>query len=754
MTSRSNHKPPSTMRGIRHALAIGAVAVVAILAMQGLGWFAAPEAGLAAWRFRHADALAPKPASDQITMVAIDDAALATWGEWGDWSRDRLASVIDLFTLLGARTIVLDVRFETPRDAKEDQTLADAMRRHGNVAIAVGETPPIEPIRSAARAMGSVAFDESPGGLILEVPTRAGFEDAIQLGLVGAALYKNNQPVASHDAMLVPWTDKVGVRTARGANHAWRKSLPIISIAAPLRLGAELDEFQQTLSAMLEREVRWPIDDATLADAASEADFLRNAFGREPINTALQRLQALANPTDEQRRALAAATLVSKYDRLAPTWEPRIVTTRGELSALDALVRDRLVFIGWTATGSIADFVTTPLGARTPGVVVHAQIASGELTGMHKRRWPNASGALLLTSALGLLGMSMGLLPPRRAALLGAALLGGYTLANTSLLFDFLGLLAPLLAPLTAGGSGLIATATARAAAAHRERAAIRRQFRARIDPKLAERLERDPKAIKLDGELRDVTVAFTDLSGYTALAEQRAPDEVVALLNTLQSTVTSVLIEHGAYINKFLGDGIMAIWGAPEESSNHAALACQAVLRASQAVDEQVQQMHNVALTLRAGIASGNAIVGDCGAPPRLNDYTAIGDVVNVAARLEDIGAAISVPLLTTRATAEATAQAEHAWRPRCLGPMQLPGRVQPVHVFQLCAARGAADEHLRRAVQCFANGSFAQCAQAWSAVAEAEPALHVLAARFAQRCDVLAQDPSQTHALIVNRT
>ena len=161
---------------------------------------------------------------------------------------------------------------------------------------------------------------------------------------------------------------------------------------------------------------------------------------------------------------------------------------------------------------------------------------------------------------------------------------------------------------------------------------------------------------------------------------------------------------------------------------------------------------MADVSLALRAGVASGSAIVGDCGAPPRLHDYTAIGDVVNIAARLEDIGPAIGVPLLMTQATARALSTTGHA-RARCLGPMQLPGREQIVRVFQLCEGAGAAEQQLEAAIALFEQGAFAQGAQAWRDVGQMEPALMQLAALYAQRCDALSNDPTQVQALVVNR-
>ncbi len=719
-----------------------------MLLVDGLALFAGAETGLASWRFQHANVFAPAPPSDQITILGIDDGALATWGEWGEWPRERFAGVIDLLTELGAQTIVLDIRFETARDEAGDRALAAAMRGHGNVAIAVGAAPPVEPIRSAAVAWGGVAFDDASASVMLEVPGRSGFTPTPQLGLVGAALHQGDDAKVLADAhgerLLVPWNIKPFRRSSRNLWPAWRRQQMMLTVDVPLRLVEERRVLSRAVAFLLEREVDWPIAPDVIREAHDEAGFLREELGGEQAH-------------EQTPRAIAAARAVQDFDSLAPLWAARGQST-DEYGMLESFVRDRLVFIGWTATGAIADFVPTPLGVRTPGVVVHAQIAAGEMTGFGKKRWPGRASGLMLTALLGALGAAIGTASPKRATLLGMLALIGYVVVNAYVLFDGFGLLVPVAAPLASCALALIASASVRAAGVHQERAAIRRQFRARIDPKLADRLERDPGAIKLDGELRDVTIVFTDLSGYSALVEQLEPREVVALLNTLQTVVASALIEHGGYINKFMGDGIMAIWGAPESINDHPSAACAAVMRAHTAVSEAVNaavQKAGHKLALRAGISSGQAIVGDCGAPPTLNDYTAIGDVVNIASRLSDIGTILGTPILITQMTADALHLNMHEpWAVRCLGPIQLQGRTQPVRVCELFQAGGCElNDALTQAVAHFEAGEYEASAKLWREASRCDESLSRLAKHFIARCEVLSRDSSHIRALVIGQ-
>lgn len=188
--------------------------------------------------------------------------------------------------------------------------------------------------------------------------------------------------------------------------------------------------------------------------------------------------------------------------------------------------------------------------------------------------------------------------------------------------------------------------------------------------------------SLELGGERRAVTVLFADMVAFTAAAESAPPERVVAMLNELFSVLTEVVFRHGGTVDKFIGDCIMAIWGAPVANEDHATKALEAaedMMRFLEAGRGRWRETYGIEMRLAIGINSGEAIVGNVGSRERM-EYTVIGDVVNVAARLETIAAPDQV--LLTAATLE---EAGEDFDVRRLGERSLTGRSEGVEVYEL---------------------------------------------------------------------
>lgn len=351
-------------------------------------------------------------------------------------------------------------------------------------------------------------------------------------------------------------------------------------------------------------------------------------------------------------------------------------------------VEGRLVFIGWTATGAAADFVPTAIGSRTPGVVVHATVAHMALTGSAVR-FPPAGIAPAMIVLLGLLctlaAARFSTLPSAIAACL---LLAAYIGIGGVWLFAADDLLMPLTAPATAGGASWIACTALQAAISQRERQRITRQFKARVSTQLVDYLVANPQAVSMTGEEREMTVLFGDIAGFTAISERLGGSATVSTLNRYLGRLADVLVDHDAYLNKFLGDGLMAFWSAFTIDPKQAAKACRAALECQAAVDEMNRQSHAQQegipeLGLRIGIATGRVVVGDCGAPPALNDYTVIGDPVNLASRLESANRHFGTRILINARTKALFGDDAPALRP--IGRITVVGRAEPVEIFEV---------------------------------------------------------------------
>ncbi len=184
-----------------------------------------------------------------------------------------------------------------------------------------------------------------------------------------------------------------------------------------------------------------------------------------------------------------------------------------------------------------------------------------------------------------------------------------------------------------------------------------------------------------LSGELRTLTVYFSDIAGFTTLAESMKPDELVKFLGTYFEDTSNIIAEEHGTVDKYLGDGIMAFWGAPEELADHAARACTAALRCHRRVRELVAG--GTTISARIGIATGEVLVGNIGSPERMN-YTVMGDTANLAARLESLNKQYATELMIGEQTYEL---AKHAIVARALDVVAVKGKQRGVRVYQLLA-------------------------------------------------------------------
>jgi len=326
---------------------------------------------------------------------------------------------------------------------------------------------------------------------------------------------------------------------------------------------------------------------------------------------------------------------------------------------LRQMLRDKIVFVGWVTTGSLSDVYPTAAGPLTPGVVVNAMMANMVLTTEAFRETPLWIGALL-TFALGsfaafvagvrsirpMLGLSL-------AFVIGL----GYLLVNAFLCFDSWHLVVPLATPLAGISLGVFGSTFSRGLNERRERSRLTRQFGNRIHRRLFEYLIEHPDVIDVSGSQREVTCLFGDLAGFTSVSESMDSRSTVALLNKYMRSMNALLTEHEAYVNKFLGDGLMAFWGAFEEDASHADRAVRAAIACVQRIESlnlDAAGSGEPRLTMRFGLASGTVTVGDCGAPPEFSDFTVIGDTVNLAARLESANKQFGTAILINGRTNE----------------------------------------------------------------------------------------------------
>jgi adenylate cyclase len=300
-----------------------------------------------------------------------------------------------------------------------------------------------------------------------------------------------------------------------------------------------------------------------------------------------------------------------------------------------AVVRGKIVLIGETATGTGDRHLTPIASTPLPGVYVHANALDTLLRG----RFLQEAGANATLLSMFLLGAISALALPRLSMRWGLAATLGLAIAyalSIWALFDR-GWVLPLLNPLILVSLLYIVSLAHRITSESTSRREVRELFGRYISPQVAtELIERaDRGELRLGGELRVVTILFADLRGFTSLSERRPASQVAEYINRCFAVIIGQVVAHGGMVNKFGGDAIMALWNAPQDCRDHALEASRAALAAAAEL-ERLEEADPVlaASGFGIGVNTGEALVGNVGSLGHL-EYTAIGDCVNLAARI-----------------------------------------------------------------------------------------------------------------------
>lgn len=346
-------------------------------------------------------------------------------------------------------------------------------------------------------------------------------------------------------------------------------------------------------------------------------------------------------------------------------------------------LKGKILFLGATALG-IYDMRVTPFHGNTPGVELHATIADNIISERFIRQ--GGLEALIDMAFIIVLGAAAYFLTTRLHLSTGGpatlALLAGY-LWFADYMFDagqWLNMIYPTLSVFLAVlvGSGFRYLVLERSA---RE---MRTMFSSYLSPKLVARLEKDPEAAKIGGDTKEVTVLFTDIKGFTSFSEAHPPQEVVSRLNGYLGAMVQVIEQHDGTIDKFIGDGIMAYWGAPLSQPDHAKLAIEcikAINERMQALRVQWQQEGLEPFSIRGGIQSGEVVAGNVGLAGKKMEYTVIGDTVNQAARLEGTAKYYGIVYLVGEDTYRRT---KEICRFRELDKIRVVGKQHPVTIYE----------------------------------------------------------------------
>jgi adenylate cyclase len=614
------------------------------------------------------------PTPKKLVVVTIDDASIAEIGRW-PWSRSVFARFVDRMGAVGASVVAFDLLFT---ERQPSPLLAE------HDAIKAAMTPWLERLSP----LETQALDSSLSALERSDDPDAAFAAAIgrRDGAVIVPFAMDVGAGGAPSAAIPPLPDELEHAEYGRVRGSGPDRLPAaIGLRLPLKNLAGAASLAQ-VTVIPDSAGGFHYDYPVLAYDASyfpslSLEAVRNFLGiaKENVLVDLGRgvdLGPLHVPTDDGMRLLVNyyPPGIFQQIRFADALMGRVAAS--ELAG-------KIVLVGATAAG-LGDVFATPYTPALAGVLRHATLVANMLDGDFLTRDYRVLLADVLTIFLAAIGVALLSSWSMTAASVGAAcLLAGLALVDV-FAFDRWGLWLnftfPALTIFLAYGLILFGKYTLE----WRRERWIRQVFSKYLHPALVEELCRSPDSLKLGGEERELTVLFADIRDFTTVSESLTASELVSLMNEFFTAMTDVVLANRGMLDKYIGDSLMAVFGAPLHDAQHAKQGCRAAIEmraALASLHARWRAEGRPCLEMRIGINTGRMIIGNVGAARRF-DYTVMGDEVNVASRLEGANKALHTDILISEATAEALGK-QFPLTPR--GEITVKGRHKLVQIFEL---------------------------------------------------------------------
>ena len=611
-----------------------------------------------------------------LVIVDIDEASLRSEGQW-PWSRDRVAEMVRRISAGGPASISLDIIFPEPDRLSPDRFVGTHIEAEAvDPAVLAGlksyDTDLAEAIAAAPVVLGHTNLLDAPPGMVLpELIKRrptinvAAKEGAALVGRLPRGLYQMQALLPN-----LPELD-------RAASGIGVVSLPFdtdgVSRAVPLLFRLDdrlLPSFGlETLRVAL--SARGQV--VRVGEAGVEQIVVQGRGGSMAIQTDKMGRIWVRFPTLPEGRD-RHFDVVSAADLLSDGFNPRVF-------------RNRIVLVGASAAG-LFDIKTTPLGedSRIPGVDLQGLAIQQALTGEMLRPVDTLplqmlAGALFLAFIV----LAYPFIDSRinmaivALVLVGAVGLEVWLFANEATYASTLNFF------LFALGVGLF-TISADFIRRDRQRREIKSAFSQYLSPALVNRISRTPGLLKLGGEMKDLTILFADLRGFTTVSEELKddPERLTAIINDILTPLTEIIQSHGGTIDKYIGDCIMAFWNAPLDVPDHASAAVRAaveMVEAMPSINADLEARYQKSgFKIGAGVNSGEVVVGNLGSRSRF-DYSVLGDAVNLAARLESLSKGYGVDVIVGHQTqaGRLSETAELVF----IDELQVKGKEEPVKIY-----------------------------------------------------------------------
>ena len=619
------------------------------------------------------------PPTGTIAMLDVDEESLRLRGQW-PWPRWMLADLATAMLDAGAAVVVFDMLFPEP-DRTSPQALGETYQQR------FGRRLPLDGIPAEWQD-----FDLFFAKTIRNRPVVLGCEMIPGNSAQGSTAYPVDDGFTNRIAVLAP-AERMPEATFFTASDV-KQSIPLLGVDTCRGFINALPDADGKIRSA---PMLWSWGDRRLYPSlALEAYRLfqgapgiavrMDENGVKEICVGKSRI-----PTDAFGRMILNYRALGTSDLAQPASFPHLSAQRVLAGQFDpAQVRGRIVIVGTSAAG-LKDVKSTPLTPLFSGMEIHATALDNLLAldmvqaPSHVEAW-HALLILLLGTVLTLLSahgnsrLSFGGCLLLLAALPASGL---WLLSRQRLAFvpawEILSvvILYPVLTSL-------------RFWREERQRKWVRNLFQTMVSDRVLLYLEQNPDSFSLSGRKLEATVLFADLANFTTLSENMPPEQVSRLLNHFLSPMTDIVLEHDGYLDKYEGDLIMAVWGVPFATADHAAQACLAALEQQRKLAElapAIRERFGCELKMRIGINTGELTAGNMGSERRFQ-YTVVGDVVNLASRLEQTGKHYHVPILLGEQTRLAAGNTIEA---RLLDRILVPGRSVPVQIYELIGEKGS---------------------------------------------------------------
>lgn len=664
----------------------------------------------------------PDQASSRPLLIDIDEASLARFGQW-PWPRYRLAALVDRLGQAGVAAVGLDILL-----AEKDQTspvlLRDRMKKDFGLDIAI-EGLPAE-IEDNDRIFAHVLRQNPavlgcyfrPQGPIVPAPPFRGPGVAEYLEPNGITAWQTLREARSVALPLADFLEcaSVGFFNTHIDTDGLLRRVPVLfafqeSVYASLALQTLMLAYDQTTLVLRSGE------DGLQSVQCGPFEIPLTPEGSMPV--------LFRGPSGLYQTISAVDVLENRID--------------------PAVLKDRIVFVGTSATG-LVDIRPTPFDAYFAGMEVHAAIVDAILSGRFMEIPPFIAGiqALMIfftgLACLLLFGLC------RSAVALPVGIGSGWAIWQTSqFVFEWGFFVSPLYALLTLLATGVFIIGV-RFWHEERQKKVIHHAFRHYVSPEVVGQILKSGKGqAALAGERRELSILFSDIRGFTAMSERLAPEQVVTLLNRYFTPMTLLIRSSQGTVDKFIGDAIMAFWNAPLDIDNHANKAVYSALAMHEALDTlniELERDYGLTLDIGVGVHTGMAYAGNMGTSDLLT-YTAIGDNVNLASRLESLCPVYGVPVVASEDIRKCCQQ-DFFWRR--LDRVRVKGKQQPVRIFhpmrlEQAWKREAEFELYDKALTAWDKGDFLEAGKAFSTLASRWPCF--LYDLYVRRCEAFCNTP-----------